>query len=250
MVTVSRDLELTLAESTLTFKFHRVPRRRHVHLLVDDDGELHVRAPYRCSAVEAERVIRENHVWVLRTLSAARRRVALRPALESGAALPLLDEQLTLRLNPVQQWDLFAVAERVEVDEIRRCGDELRVRLSDPTQASLKARLELWYRDQAERVLPSRLALFSAKLAVTANRVTIRAQKTCWGSCSGRGNISLNWRLMLLPGDLADYVIVHELCHLRFLDHSPAFWRLVGSLVPDYQRKRQALRIAQGTLVI
>ena len=239
-----------MANQSLRYQFHRVPRRRHIHLLVDDDGALHVRAPLRCSAGDAERMIRDNQIWVLRNLAGAKHRLALRPRLCSGAILPLLDERLKLIVNPVVQADLFDATAALDTNDICRRGSELHVRLARDSEECLKSSLEGWYRECAKCVLPARVERFSKLLSVRPNRVTIRGQKTCWGSCSGRGNISLNWRLMLVPAPLADYVVVHELCHLRFLDHSRGFWRFVETFVPDYRRKRQALRAAQTTLVL
>ena len=246
--TISRDLEVSLADRRLRYQFHRVPRRRHIHLLVDDDGALHVRAPYRCSAFEAERLIRDNKIWVLRNLASAKHRLAERPLLRTGTSLPLLDERLELVVNRVQQMDLFERSGRGGAGEIHRHGGELRVRLEPFDEQCLKACLERWYREQAKCVLPGRLEHFAQTLSLWPKRVTVRGQKTCWGSCSGHGNISLNWRLMLLPQVLTDYVLIHELCHLRFLDHSRSFWRLVATLVPDFQLKRRTLRAVQSTL--
>lgn len=79
-------------------------------------------------------------------------------------------------------------------------------------------------------------------------RVSIRDQRLQWGSCSSAGAINLNWRLMLTPGELADYVIVHELCHLRHLDHSARFWALVSEVIPDHQRRRRDLDALQDCL--
>jgi len=90
--------------------------------------------------------------------------------------------------------------------------------------------------------LSARLSRFAPLLGVTFGKVTIRAQKTRWGSCSSKGNLSFNCLLMLAPEHVRDYVAVHELCHLRQMDHSPAFWRLVERLLPDYAKSRQWLK--------
>jgi predicted metal-dependent hydrolase len=83
---------------------------------------------------------------------------------------------------------------------------------------------------------------------VQYSQVTVRAQRTRWGSCSSRGTINLNWRLMLMPSRLMDYVLAHELAHLREMNHSPAFWALVGSIFTDYRERRRDLEIAARQL--
>jgi len=86
-----------------------------------------------------------------------------------------------------------------------------------------------------------RLDTFALRLGVTFQKVTVRAQRTRWGSCSSKGTISLNCLLMLAPPQVRDYVAVHELCHLMEMNHSPAFWRLVASVLPDFSQSRQWL---------
>jgi predicted metal-dependent hydrolase len=98
------------------------------------------------------------------------------------------------------------------------------------------------WRARAKAVLPGRLYELADRHGLAVTAVSIRGQKTRWGSCGRNGRISLNWRLMLMPDWVRDYVLVHELMHLRRLDHSPKFWRLVEAACPDYRVARQWLR--------
>ncbi len=97
-------------------------------------------------------------------------------------------------------------------------------------------------REAARALVSSKLTEFAPRFGVSYGRVSIRNQKTCWGSCSRKGNLNFNYKLLFLPVDLQDYVIVHELAHVRELSHSPRFWALVGSVVPDYAARRRELR--------
>lgn len=103
-------------------------------------------------------------------------------------------------------------------------------------------RLEAPYRQAAKEYIPKRAEYYAAQLGVSYNRITIRDQKTRWGSCSGKGNLSFNWRLILAPPKILDYVVVHELCHRREMNHSPRFWALVESILPDYKQSRKWLK--------
>lgn len=96
--------------------------------------------------------------------------------------------------------------------------------------------------DQAMAILPERVEYFSKQIGVSYGRITIRNQKTRWGSCSGKGNLNFNCLLMLTPTDIQDYVVVHELCHRKEMNHSPKFWAEVAKIIPDYQKKRKWLR--------
>jgi predicted metal-dependent hydrolase len=97
-------------------------------------------------------------------------------------------------------------------------------------------------RERARRELPARLLEIAAEQGMSVTRVSIRNQRTRWGSCGRDGHISLNWRLVLMPPAVRDYVLIHELMHLRRLDHSPAYWRLVAEACPGYRDARRWLR--------
>jgi predicted metal-dependent hydrolase len=98
------------------------------------------------------------------------------------------------------------------------------------------------YKERARTLTHEKLAYWNQFYGFTYGRVSIRNQRTRWGSCSARGNLSFHYKIALLPDALADYLIVHELCHLQAFDHSPKFWALVGKAIPDYQKHRQLLR--------
>lgn len=96
--------------------------------------------------------------------------------------------------------------------------------------------------DQALQVIPERVRYYAPLVGVTYGRITIRNQRTRWGSCSAKGNLNFNCLLMLMPPEILDYVVVHELAHRREMNHSPAFWAIVESVLPDYRTRRQWLK--------
>ena len=95
---------------------------------------------------------------------------------------------------------------------------------------------------RAKEIFPERTAYFAKRMGVTYNRITIREQKTRWGSCSSAGNLNFNWRLVLAPREVLDYVVIHELAHRREMNHSAAFWRIVEAEMPDYRKYRDWLK--------
>lgn len=121
--------------------------------------------------------------------------------------------------------------------------------VSDLTDAQ-RAALEKRYIAAAKEYFPKRVAYFNELTGGSYNRITIRDQKTRWGSCSARGTLSFNWRLMLAPPTVADYVIVHELCHLTYMNHSAAFWKKVEFVYPDYRTARKWLKEHGHELII
>lgn len=96
--------------------------------------------------------------------------------------------------------------------------------------------------DEALRVIPARVAHFAPLVGVTYGRITVRNQRTRWGSCSSKGNLNFNCLLMLAPPDILDYVVVHELCHRKEMNHSPKFWAEVAKVIPDYKERQKWLR--------
>jgi predicted metal-dependent hydrolase len=102
--------------------------------------------------------------------------------------------------------------------------------------------LEQWLRSAARQIITQRVEIISKALKLSYNRIFIRNQKTRWGSCSQKRNLNFNWRLVMAPPDVLDYIIIHELMHLIELNHSKKFWRLVADVCPDYQIQRAWLR--------
>lgn len=102
---------------------------------------------------------------------------------------------------------------------------------------------QIWEgKKKAAVVIGDRAAFYSRSMGVSYGRITIRQQKTRWGSCSIRGNLNFNWKLALMPQDILDYVVVHELAHRREMNHSPAFWKIVEEVLPDYKERRKWLK--------
>jgi predicted metal-dependent hydrolase len=111
------------------------------------------------------------------------------------------------------------------------------------TPSAFGAEERIALRERARAELPTRLLEMAAEHGLTVTAVSIRNQRTRWGSCGRDGKISLNWRLVLMPPAVRDYVLIHELMHLKRLDHSPAYWKLVAAACPAYREARQWLRI-------
>jgi len=119
------------------------------------------------------------------------------------------------------------------------CPQQLDIR-SESSQSIIRMGVERAMRMEAKRILPKRLAFLAEKYQFTYSDVSIRSSKTRWGSCSSRGNISLSYFLMILPGELIDYVLLHELCHTKEMNHSIRFWKLMDSVTDNNSKKLRA----------
>lgn len=230
--------EFHVAGQRVHYRLHRVARRRHVQVIIADDGSLDIRAPYHFPQASVAPLLERHGAWITESLNQVNTLRAQRPTLESGAPVPFLGDTLSL------------VIRQGATIQCHRTNNRLWLQAPSVEPLALCAALERWYRKQASIHLPARLNQLAANLGVYPTKVTIRGQKSRWGSCSSRGHISLNWKLMVLHPELVDYVLIHELCHLRHMNHSPRFWAMVESAMPDYQVCRRRLRTVRISLVL
>lgn len=226
---------IELGEHTIDFALLR-SKRSTIGFLVSDEG-LRVTAPKWVTLAEIDNAIREKQRWILTKLNERRERSArrLQPQMQwrDGATLPYLGSDVTLRIRAGQRAG-------VQLDETTR---ELLVSL--PAQAGeqqLKDRVQGWMQARAEELFGRRLIIYAEKLGVSFRSFALSSATTQWGSCTADGRIRLNWRLMHFALPLIDYVIAHELAHLREMNHSPRFWATVQSIFPEFEMAKKALR--------
>lgn len=135
-----------------------------------------------------------------------------------------------------------------KADWINKHLEASKQRQSVPVQTFTTAKIQQ-LADAASQDIPQRVRKYAAIIGVTVGRITIRNQKTRWGSCSSKGNLNFNCLLMLCPEEIRDYVVVHELCHRKELNHSPRFWNEVARVMPDYAVRRKWLKDYGATLI-
>ena len=234
--------ETTLAGHRVAYEFRR-SRRRTIGFVVGPEG-LTVSAPRWVGSAEVDAALREKARWILRKLQEqadrARRLAQARIDWHDGTAVPYLGETLIVVVDP-----------RVAGAELHTAEDTLpgvpRLTLHVGVSQSaapeqIREAVQGWLQRRARAVFEDRCTEFSARLGVQVHRLTLSSASTRWGSASVDGSIRLNWRLIHFGLPVIDYVVVHELAHLRVMDHSPRFWDVVGSLVPDYRSRRAALQ--------
>jgi predicted metal-dependent hydrolase len=204
------------------------PRARRYLLGLRPDGAARLVIPRRGTEAEGIRFLERSEAWLLKRVAQWRSRSEARQPWVEGSLFLLRGEEVALR--------------------IEKRGSELRLCFADQSISVPHALPD--YRDvvqghlrrMAERELPSRTRELALVHGIAVKRVTVRAQKTRWGSCSARGTISLNWRLMQAPPHVVDYLIIHELMHRREMNHSARYWKLVAAACPDYRRAEQWLK--------
>jgi hypothetical protein len=206
-------------------------RRRTIGMQVDLDG-LTVRAPRWVTLAEIEAALHERAAWILRTLAEwrARHRDVLPREWKTGAPILYRGAELALAVFPSRR-----PAIRADLFDLTilhpAAADEQRV-------ANFVGQ---WLKDETLRLVAPSVELFAARLTTALPPVRLTNARGEWGSCNHRGEIRLNWRLVQLPPDLAEYVVAHEVAHLVEMNHSPRFWAQVERLLPGHAQRRQAL---------
>jgi len=218
----------------VSYRFDRA-RRKSIGFTVGPEG-LVVRAPRWVTLREVDAAVQEKAAWILAKLHDMRERARQPLAPERdwvhGADLPYLGG--TVRLCVVARGQPPEVPEGVTP-----------LALSLPPEASatqVREAAEAWFKKRARALFEERLQHFGPQLGVQHQRLSLSSARTRWGSARSDGHIRLNWRLIHLPLAQIDYVVVHELAHLRVMDHSPRFWDTVGTVLPDWRQRRSQLR--------
>jgi predicted metal-dependent hydrolase len=225
---VSRDLRrLCLGEAHIDYVLVRRRGRRGVGLKVNETG-LTVSAPSSMPLTRIESLVRDSEGWVLRKIDEWRTRQVPEASWADGALLPFLGGELVLRPT--------AGRSRVE-----RAGDELRVATPAGDGAQVRRAVVAWYKRAARGHLLERVAALSQHAGLAPPRLFLSSALSRWGSCNSRREVRLAWRLIKAPAALIDYVVCHEIAHLRHMNHSRAFWAEVERMCPGHRELREAL---------
>ncbi|HSZ69646.1 MAG TPA: SprT family zinc-dependent metalloprotease [Solirubrobacteraceae bacterium] len=214
----------------IPYTVRRSARARRVRVNVHAHTGVEVVLPERAPERAAAAAVSELRPWIERRL--AEGRVVLEQLARRGGTIPYLGKTLELVAQPGRS-------------RAHLCGEQLLVPTGDPRPA-----LELFYRRAARREIAPRLDRATALARTPYSGLSIRAQRTRWASCSANGRMSFNWRLLLAPESVLDYVVWHEVCHLEILDHSPRFWALVEHRWPRWREDRDWLRRYGATLIL
>ena len=218
-------------KSDLPYTIRRSARARRVRVTVAAGGDVVVTLPKRAAERRAAEAVRELRPWIDRR-RAALERAATERARTPGTR-PYLGRELLVRPEPGRT-------------RVHRRGDVLLV----PGGTGSRDAIERWYRRAARAEIGPRLDAAVARAGTSYTGLTIRSQRTRWASCSSSGGMSFNWRLLLAPEAVLDYVVEHEVCHLEVMDHSPRFWALLEARVPDWREHAAWLRRYGATLTL
>ena len=242
--------EVLLGQTRVAYAFHR-GQRRSIGFSVSVDG-LAVRAPKWVTLRDVDAALQAKSAWILRKLHDSRERQTRMAdqqiVWQDGAQLPFLGQSLTLRLDPEHRFG--AAGAQLLTEDMAAAPDQAAqtrqvLCISLPRQATpgqIRDVVQAWLMRQARSIFQERLDHFAPLLGVQWKKLALSNAGTRWGSARFDGSIRLNWRLVHFKMSVLDYVVAHELSHLRVMDHSPRFWDTVRAVVPDYPAQRAQLK--------
>lgn len=235
----ARDVHTANVSGTVvqyTIRYTRKARRVSLRISPDQGAVFVVPSGWRLLDLDYEHLLNSKARWVLQKLSEVenvRRREAPSFDFKDGSTFTYLGNQITLRVEP-------RLSGRYARAQLR--DNQLRLSPPDGSESSVKLLFNSWCWDRAKEVIPRRVSELNRDGHFKYLRVGIRNQRSRWGSCSRRGTLSFNWRLVLAPPFVMDYIIFHELAHLVEMNHSVKFWRIVERHFPDFHQAEKWLK--------
>ncbi len=203
-------------------------KRRTVALIIERDGTLTVRAPMRAPKYLIDQFIQQKADWIVRAQEKIKSaRLPPTKLYQDGEKFLYLGASYDLKLVAAQRAAL-------QFDN----GFTLRHNARNKAEALFTR----WYKERAFEIIAERVKQYARQFEFAPKRVKISSAKTRWGSCSHDGSLNFTWRLVMAPLDVIDYVVLHELAHLRVKNHSPKFWKAVEEIFPEYKKQRKWLR--------
>lgn len=230
---------ITINNQEIPLTFRRSKRARCLRLQIDNEGEITLVAPWLFGKRIINKFLQQHTGWIEKHLQKFEKQKKLRPKpkYQTGDVFYYFGEQVILDIKPSSR----------KRPTIKIRDNQMAITLHRDVSktdgvAAIKKTIENFYKKKADEVIHDRLQFFNEHYGLKYKRVTMRNQKSRWGSCSRLKNLNFNWRLIMAPIEVIDYVVAHELCHIKEMNHSPKFWNLLTQTIPDYKERRKWLR--------
>ncbi len=219
-----RQATVTFDDSKITCQIIHSKKAKYLRLQIRNGGELEVVLPRGLQLSDAERFLHKKSEWI-------KKHISKRKARENKFYL------FGQEINISQDFDLFLQRHRISFK-----NNHLKITSPYGAQEKIEYLFECWLRKHAKKSLVERVQKLADRFSFELRKISIRGQRTRWGSCSSSGNLSFNYNLLRFRKEVIDYVIIHELCHLKEMNHSEKFWKLVESFCPDFRALKKELR--------
>ncbi|MDW8802230.1 SprT family zinc-dependent metalloprotease [Clostridium sp. A1-XYC3] len=220
-------------------------KRKTIGIKITEEGEIVVISPLNIDKKVIDAVVKSKEKWIKGKLTEINEARLTHKSIEfkSGEELLYLGENIALEIFQANIMDSSILISdklmKVFIGSNQRSKGE-----------NIRDLVINFYKKEARRIFLERTIAYKDIIGVYPKRITVKDQKTVWGSCSSKGNLNYNYRLLMAPIEIIDYVVVHELCHLRHMNHSKQYWGVVQSVLPDYEERRQWLKVNGNKLRI
>lgn len=226
-------------QRNIEYSFKRSHRARRLRMQINEEGKLMIIAPLSISLEKIEHFISGNGEWIEKHIQKAKEKhqKIIPHRYQTGDVFWLLGEacQLIVKTSSKKR-------SKVQWQKNQLCVSIDKNTAESAQGGAVKKSLAIFFKKKADEVIRDRLEYLNEAYGFKYNWVTLRDQKSRWGSCSKKGNLNFNWRLIMAPIEIIDYVVVHELCHLRHLNHSHQFWSMVAESIHDHKARRRWLK--------
>ncbi|MFW5856142.1 MAG: M48 family metallopeptidase [Bacillota bacterium] len=228
---------ITLGDTVINYEIVRSDRKT-MGIIVDPDQGVIIRSPKNVTREKIEEVVKKKSSWLLQKLDKVEEIEPAPSPLEfmSGEKLMYLGRRYRLKVkeHDKRQVEVKFYQGKFIVKEPAELKDRREV---------IREKVIAWYRRRADQKIKERVEKYQGRIGVEPSRVKIKKQKKRWGSCSSKGNLNFNWKLIMAPMSIVDYIVVHELVHLKYSNHSRDFWQTVEAVIDDYKQRQEWLRV-------
>ncbi|MGI6412577.1 MAG: M48 family metallopeptidase [Syntrophomonadaceae bacterium] len=227
-------LSFQYGDTTIDFELS-YSRRKTIAISVEAPGRVSVKAPLGLSEDEIINRVKSKARWIVQKLYEVKnvKTIAVKKEFVNGESFMYLGRNYSLQL---------IMDTKMRKPRVKLYQGKFMVATPSREEEPIKKAMLNWYRKKAREQINERIKYYQPKVGVQPARITVKEQKKRWGSCSSRGNLNFNWRAVMAPSPVLDYIIVHELCHLKHHNHSREFWNLLASILPDYKNRREWLK--------
>ena len=233
--------QIKLGNKIINYQIIR-SNRKTMGIIIEPEKNIIVRSPKKTSDEKIREVLKKKTSWILDKLKEMEK---IKPAPKkkefmTGEKLPYLGRRYRLEVSPAEitKTEVKLYQGKFIINYPKKLDEDEKKRIEE-----IRAALIEWYREHAKEKINERVEKYKDKLDVEPNNIVVKKQKKRWGSCSSKGNLNFNWKIVMAPMSIVDYLVVHELTHLVHDNHSREFWATVGSIIPDVKDKREWLKI-------
>lgn len=251
---------LDTPQGRISYLLRYSPKRRTMLIQIDEHAQVQVVVPSSAHPTDIQRFLLQKSHWIIAKIKELTTRnfpllensneiESRRKDFTDGQEFLFLGKKIPLRVQEDSRSFSTAVSLSFDGSKFQAAVPSLLTGIQ--REAQIKERFLIWYQYQAKEILAGRVFHYTRIMGVGPKEIAIKKHKRIWGSCNyHKQTIHLNWQIVMSPVDVLDYVIVHELCHLRVPNHSKAFWRSVEAILPDYKQRRLWLKVNQRQMIL